>query len=166
MRAGEIFNLKGNDLDFQNDLIKIIDPKNKITRHAYMTTAIKEMLLQRKPQMPEDLIFPDRNGNKIIAISQRFRLIVKKLGFNDGITDRRQEITFHSLRHTFASWLALQGESIITIKEMLGHKSTAMTERYSHLVPDHKRRAAALLETDFNVNGKVAKTKRGGRNVH
>ncbi|HQP25431.1 MAG TPA: site-specific integrase [Smithellaceae bacterium] len=150
LRAGEIFNLKGNDLDFDNDLIKIIDPKNKTTRHAYMTSAVKEMLLRRKPRTPEGLVFPDRNGKKIVAISQRFRLIVNKLGFNKGITDRRQEITFHSLRHTFASWLAIQGESIITLKEMLGHKSTAMTERYSHLIPDHKRRAAELLENTFN----------------
>lgn len=151
LRAGEIFNLKGNDLDFENDLIRVIDSKNKTTRHAYMTSVIKEMLLRRKPQEPEGLVFPDRNGKKIVAISQRFRLIINKLGFNDGITDRRQEITFHSLRHTFASWLAIQGESIITLKEMLGHKSTTMTERYSHLIPDHKRRAAAMLENTFNT---------------
>ncbi|MCX5852748.1 MAG: site-specific integrase [Deltaproteobacteria bacterium] len=146
LRAGEIFNLKGNDLDFENGIIKIMDPKNKTTRHAYMTKAIKEMLELRKPDKQEGFVFPARNGKKIVAISRQFRLIVKKLKFNDGITDRRQQITFHSLRHTFASWLALQGESLITIKEMLGHKSTAMTERYSHLIPDHKRRAALALE--------------------
>ena len=127
LRSGEIFNLKGNDLDFENDLIKIIDSKNKTTRHAYMTTVIKEMLLSRKPQIPEGLVFPDINGKKIVAISQSFRKVINKLQFNDGITDTRQKVCFHSLRHTFASWLALQGESIITLKEMLGHKSTAMT---------------------------------------
>jgi integrase len=61
-------------------------------------------------------------------------------------------VTFHTLRHTFASWLAIQGESIITLKEMLGHKSTVMTERYSHLSPDHKRKAAERLEQAFNGN--------------
>jgi len=153
LRSGEIFNLKGNDLDFENDLIKIIDSKNKTTRHAYMTTVIKEMLLSRKPQIPEGLVFPDINGKKIVAISQSFRKVINKLQFNDGITDTRQKVCFHSLRHTFASWLALQGESIITLKEMLGHKSTAMTERYSHLLPDHKRRAAKRLEQAFSRNG-------------
>jgi len=153
LRAGEIFNLKGYDLDFQNDLIRITDPKNKTTRYADMTGTIKDMFENRKPEAPEGLVFPDRNGKKIVNISKRFREVVKKLGFNNGITDRRQAVIFHSLRHTFASWLALQGESLITIRDMLGHKTTAMTERYSHLIPDHKRRAAALLESSFN--GKV-----------
>jgi len=163
MRAGEIFNLKCNDLDFKNDLIKVIDSKNKTTRHAYMTKVVKEMLLSRKPQTPEGLVFPDRNGKKIVAISQSFRKIIHKLDFNDGITDRRQEITFHSLRHTFASWLALQGESLITLKEMLGHKSTVMTERYAHLIPDHKRKAATLLEATFNGRDKIVKIKPAAR---
>jgi len=168
MRAGEIFNLKGNDLDFQNDLIRITDPKNKSTRHAYMTETLKSLLAIRKPEKPEGLVFPARkSGNpsksshkkqeekKITAISQRFRLIVQKLGFNEGITDRRQEVTFHTLRHTFASWLAIQGESLITIKELLGHKSMAMTERYSHLTPDHKRLAVKNLEAGFKRQARI-----------
>jgi len=157
MRAGEIFKLKSNDLDFNNELIKIVDPKNKKTRHAYMTKAVREMLLKRKPDAPEKLVFPDRNGEKIDSISQSFPKIVKKLGFNEGITDRRDLFVFHSLRHTFASWLALQGESLITIRDLLGHKTTAMTERYSHLIPDHKRRAAELLEDNFTNGNKIAK---------
>ena len=85
MRAGEIFNLKGNDLDFQNDLIRITDPKNKSTRHAYMTETLKSLLAIRKPEKPEGIVFPARkSGNpsksshkkqeekKITAISQRF----------------------------------------------------------------------------------------------
>jgi integrase len=121
-----------------------------------MTGTIREMLLNRKPQTPEGLVFPDRNGKKIEAISQRFRLIVSKLGFNKGITDTRQKVTFHTLRHTHASWLALQGESLITIRDILGHKTTAMTERYSHLIADHKRRAAVTLEEGFK-NGNYKK---------
>jgi len=156
LRAGEIFNLKGYDLDFQNDEIRISDPKNKTTRHAYMTGAVKDMFKGRTSAKPEDLVFPNTNGNKIVAISKQFREIIEQLGFNQGVTDRRLRVTFHTLRHTFASWLAMQGESIITLKEMLGHKSTAMTERYSHLIPDHKRRAAAKLEDIFNGNGKAA----------
>ncbi|MBN2688706.1 MAG: site-specific integrase [Deltaproteobacteria bacterium] len=155
LRAGEIFNLRGYDLDFQNDIIRITDPKNKTTRHAYMTGTIKDMLQSRTPENPADFVFRDTNGKKIVSISHSFRRIIGELGFNDGITDRRQAVTFHSLRHTFASWLAIQGESIITLKDMLGHKSTAMAERYAHLVPDHKRRAAVRLEATFNGKAEV-----------
>lgn len=168
MRAGEIFDLKSNDLDFENSIIRIIDPKNKSTRHAYMTNAIKKMLKARKPDRPEALVFParyrrmpatksnERQGeHKIAAISQRFRLIINKLGFNNGITDPRQQVSFHVLRHTFASWLAIQGESLLTIKELLGHKSMTMTERYSHLTPDHKFLAVKNLEAGFKRKPKI-----------
>ena len=72
--------------------------------------------------------------------------------FNNGVTDPRQKITFHTLRHTFASWLAINGTPILTIKELLGHQSLAMTERYSHLSPDHKRQAVDGIEAMFTKN--------------
>jgi len=52
--------------------------------------------------------------------------------------------------HTFASWLALQGETILTIKELMGHKTLEMTMRYAHLMPDQKKRATVKLEQAFN----------------
>ncbi|MEW5949861.1 MAG: site-specific integrase [Thermodesulfobacteriota bacterium] len=151
LRAGEIFNLRGQDLDFANGLINISDPKNKASRKAFMTEAVKAMLQARGPEKPEELVFKDkRHGGKIKEISSSFEKVVTRLGFNKGISDPRQRLCFHSLRHTFASWLCLQGETILTVKELLGHKSLSMTERYSHLIPDHKRRATLALERTFN----------------
>lgn len=150
LRAGEIFNLKGQDLDFEHELINISDPKNKESRQAFMTKAVKEMLLTHIPTAPSEYVFKDRTGKKIVAVSQAFRRAVDRLKFNEGITDPRQLVTFHSLRHTFASWLALQGETLLTIKELLGHKTLIMTQRYAHLIPDHKRRATLNLEVTFN----------------
>ena len=51
----------------------------------------------------------------------------------------------HTLRHTFASWLALQGESIITIQQLMGHSDPSMTIRYAKLSPSHKRDAVTRL---------------------
>ena len=151
LRAGEILNLKGQDLDFENGLINISDPKNKQSRKAFMTESVKAALLKNIPDSPNDYVLKDRwHGQRIKRVSHTFSRAVKNLGLNDGITDARQKITFHSLRHTFASWLALQGETILTIKELLGHKTLAMTERYSHLSPDHKRQAILKLEKSFN----------------
>jgi integrase len=65
------------------------------------------------------------------------------LGFNEGITDTRKKVNFHTLRHIFASRLAIQGTPILAIKELLGQSILAMTERYSHLIPDMKREAMA-----------------------
>jgi integrase len=55
----------------------------------------------------------------------------------------------HTLRHTFASRLVMAGIDIRTVQELLGHKTIAMTLRYAHLSPDHKRKAMATLEERF-----------------
>ena len=53
---------------------------------------------------------------------------------------------FHTLRHTFASWLVMQGIDLFTVKELLGHQTIAMTERYAHLAPDAMRGAVSAIE--------------------
>jgi integrase len=164
MRAGEIFALRGQDIDMVNAIITIRDPKNKTTRHAYMTAAVQEMLAQRIPSSPDILVFPDIRGNEAVAVSQNFRKAVVTLGLNNGINDPREKVTFHTLRHTFASWLALQGETILTIKELLGHKSLAMTTRYAHLMPDEKKRATLNLEKNFIQKRSGSSSNVGGDN--
>ena len=149
LRAGEILNLRGQDLDFENGLIHIADPKNKHPRKAYMTIRVKKMLLKRIPASPGVLIFKSREGGHITSVSRTFERVIDDLDFNKGITDTRQKVVFHSLRHSFASWLALQGEPIQVIGELLGHRTLTMTQRYSHLTGDHKRRATLALEKGF-----------------
>lgn len=153
LRFGEIANLKGQDLNFETGMINVVDPKNKQTRTAFMTNAVKEVMRARIPKDRHEYVFKDkRHGGRIESISQTFVKAIVRLGFNKGVTDNRQAITFHSLRHTFASWLALQGESLLTIRELLGHKSFEMTKRYAHLIPDEKRRATMTLEERFRTN--------------
>ena len=154
MRFGEIAALRIHDVDMINGLITIRDPKNKEPRKAYMTSTVKAMFKDRisKDAKPNDLIFPDENGKQQELISRTFPRVVEALKLNEGIKDRRQKVCFHTLRHTFASWLALQGETIQTISELLGHKTLQMTMRYSHLTPDHRKAAVNRLECSLNHN--------------
>jgi len=150
MRAGELFALKGHDVDLKHGLVIITDPKNKARRSAFMTTEAKKILKGRMPKEPEDYIFKDqRHGGRITEVSETFRLVADAL-FNAGVDDRRQRVTFHTLRHSHASWLALQGESLLVIKEALGHRDLKMTQRYAHLADEARRRAAERLEKDFH----------------
>jgi integrase len=140
-RAGEIFNLKGQDVDFQNGLVALRDTKNKETRYAPMTRDIKIILKRRLPENLGNYFFADQDGKKIKEVSNAFSAIVDKLELNKNVKDQRQRVVFHTCRHTFASWLAIQGTPLYTIAKLMGHKSIAMTERYSHLSPDHKKDA-------------------------
>lgn len=57
-----------------------------------------------------------------------------------------EDFIFHDLRHTFASRVVMIGVDLPTVKDLLGHKSIAMTLRYVHLLTDHKQRAVSMLE--------------------
>ncbi len=158
LRAGEIFALRWDHVDFENNIINILgsregETKSGFSRQAYMTERVEGMLLRRYQDKQKGLIFESRVGGQHRDISDTFRRTVKALKFNEGVEDPRQQVCFHSLRHTFASWLALQGEALLTIKELMGHKTIEMTMRYAHLIPDQKR--AAVDKLGQRSNGKV-----------
>ena len=148
MRFGEIANLTYQNIDFDNKLIYIKDPKNQSNRVAYMIPQVEKILKDKGPGLPDELVFKDRNLKQLKSISKSFDRAVKTLGLNNGITDPRNRVVFHTFRHTFASWLAIQGTPIYTIKELMGHKTLAMTERYSHLAPDTKQEAVKKVFND------------------
>ncbi len=149
LRAGEIFSLTWKDIDLDHDLITLLDTKSGKTRTLSMTIEVKNIFVGRGPGGVKDLVFPAKGGNKIINISKSFPRAVEKAGLNEGIDDRRQRVTFHTLRHTFASWLVMEGISLYDVKELLGHATLAMTERYAHLAPGRNKKAAATMEKVF-----------------
>jgi len=74
------------------------------------------------------------------------------------VQDPRMKVCFHTLRHTFGSWLVMAGVPIYTVKELMGHKTLAMTERYAHLAAEAQRQAVKEIE-------KVARRAMTGSNV-
>lgn len=133
LRAGEIFGLTWADIDLDRGVIMIRDPKGGRNRAAYMTERVISMLNTLPQGDPGSLVFPDRKGKKIKEISNSFALAVNEIDLNDGVTDKRYEVCFHILRHTYASWLVESGTDLYVVKKLMGHSTLAMTERYSHL---------------------------------
>ena len=119
-----------------------------------ITGKVKDMLIRNIPGNPTDLVFKDRKGNNIQRISNIYYKTVGELGFNDGIKDRRQKVCFHTLRHTYASWMVQNGEDLYTVKELLGHSTLAMTERYSHLAKDNLKNAVKRFEASLKTETK------------
>jgi integrase len=155
MRAGEIWALTWADVDLDRGILTLRDTKNGHTRPAFMTSEVKAMLRARRPATvdPTALVFPGRGGVKIKQASDSYDRTVEKLGLNDGITDRRQKVTFHTLRHTFASWLVENGTDLYAVKELLGHSDIKMTTRYAHLGESTLQAAVKNLDASFhNVN--------------
>jgi site-specific recombinase XerD len=157
-RMSQIFSLTWGDVDMERGVLILRDTKSGKTRAAYMTEAVAAMLAGITRRGHNDLVFLSANGGRIVQISETFNRVVAALSFNNGVTDPRQKVVFHTLRHTFASWLVEQGIDLYSVKELMGHGTLAMTERYSHLSPDKLRRAVKTLEAGMDkarAKGKV-----------
>lgn len=149
LRADEIFKLFWADVDFDREMLTLRDRKGE-SGVAFMTDDVKAIFGRLKRGRPDMLVFTDRKGKKIKKISNVFSRVVKELGLNNSISDRRQRVVFHTWRHTFASWLVESGEDLYTVQKLLGHASLVMTERYSHLRPDTLRRAVKGFQKSIN----------------
>lgn len=147
MRLGELFGLQWEDIDFQRKVITVQrsivcgivgTPKNGKTRHIPFTDEVGRILFERRKA--HGLLFHRPDGSPLshhMAYDALHRAC-------DRAGLRR--VSWHVLRHTFASQLACEGVPIPAIKELLGHSSIVMTMRYAHLAPSTLRDAVAVLE--------------------
>jgi integrase len=93
--------------------------------------------LPRKLHSP--YVFAKKNGYRYHrdGLKKAFSRALKRAGIED--------FRFHDLRHSAASNLVMAGVSLFTVSQLLGHRTLAMTERYSHLSPSHLSEAAQKL---------------------
>ena len=143
LRAGEILKLRWGDVDLNQGFIAVRDTKSGRNRVAFVTEELKTALAARPRSGREEPIF---QGLKVASLSRSFARVVRRLGLNDGVTDRRRRVVFHSLRHSYASLLVQRGVDLYVVGKLLGHATQAMAARYSHLAADSLRRATSLLE--------------------
>ena len=149
LRIGECLDLIWADVNLDEGTIFVKDTKVTSNRHAYINAEIEEMLIRRRNHdcTKSTRVFIFNGSTYPYGIMRKeFVQAVKILGLNEGITDRRQRVVIHTLRHTFASWLVQKGTPLYTVSKLMGHSSIKMTERYAHLAPDTQRAAAMDLE--------------------
>jgi integrase len=149
LRVGEIQRLEWPDVNFFSGHIAVRRKKGGKPGGTVPANAeLMEMLRRRMQHRSKGvaLVFVPVNGGKQREnISHLFSQLVDELGLNADVTDTRHKVVFHSLRHTFASWMAMDGVDIYRIKELMRHKTITMTMRYAKLSPDANRDAVEGL---------------------
>lgn len=130
LRVSEVCNLKVNDLNLENGFIKV-KGKGDRERIALLNKKTIELLkkyLNERKQNYSEYLFLNNQGKKISR--QSIWKIVKKYAKYAGIN---KNVKPHTLRHTFATHLLNEGLDLRVVQELLGHKSIATTEIYTHL---------------------------------
>jgi integrase len=130
-RQGELLSLAWTDLDFASRTAYLEQTKNGERRVITLPHPVIEELMTIRCQ--SGLIFP---GEKYPHKPYTFRKHWDKALLTAGVENFR----FHDLRHSAASYLAMNGASLIEIADVLGHRSLQTTQRYTHLSIDHKQK--------------------------
>ena len=153
LRLGEVLGLTWSNVDYTNGIIFVQDSKNRESRPIFITEPIKQILAELTPGLPDEPLFQSKARNPVQQLSKFFALTIKKLKLNEGISDPRERISFHTLRHTFASWSVMSGTPLYVVGKALGHRTLMMTARYSHLAPDSHRAAFEAVAKNGKMTG-------------
>ncbi|MCX6076568.1 MAG: site-specific integrase [Campylobacterales bacterium] len=141
-RAESINNLKVGDINFSNNTIQIYDFKRKMTYTSYLNKFLLDFLTQyiKDNQLTKAIYIVSKSATMITYDSIRHKVVpvLNKL-FNEELDndDRKNRVVVHTLRHTFASHLAISGVPIFTIQRLLNHSKIDMTLRYAKLAPSN-----------------------------
>ncbi|WP_259121071.1 tyrosine-type recombinase/integrase [Salinibacter ruber] len=146
LRRGELLNLRWGDIDLDSGRLVVRNRDNFTAKNGNERTVplrgdaldtVREMHEARTP-LDNEPVFVDANDDvpKPDRVSKRFKFYVRKAKLSD-----REELSFHSCRHTTGSWLSMQGVPLRIISEILGHSNTQVTEMYSHLSPEAMNQA-------------------------
>lgn len=147
MRQAEIMNLKWSDVDFEKERVILQETKNGDIRQVAITGHALELLkqLDKLRRLDTHYLFPGKFPRKPIDIRSAWETAVKKSQIDN--------LRFHDLRHSCASYLAMNGASLAEIAEVLGHKTLAMVKRYAHLSETHT--AGVLSRMNQKIFGRI-----------
>jgi integrase len=159
MRHAEIMNLTWKDIDFSNRRIILEETKNGDRRAAALVGKAFELLDGMKKskvrRIDTNLVFPQQQKSKDLAqqaansAGNRRKVAIEAAPVSNGHASIRtaflfalerakvENFKFHDLRHSAASYLAMNGATLAEIAEVLGHKTLQMVKRYAHLSDTH-----------------------------
>lgn len=156
VRAGELVTLRREACDPVNGTIRVLTGaadserstkggSTRIVRAGRLFPECLEMLRNRiSTGGGTGYLFPTEGGaaRNAKSLSRIMARIMTKLGWNTDVSDARNRIVWHTLRHTFATRMLEAGTDIYALKVLMGHASVTTTEIYLHICDMDKRRMA------------------------
>ena len=144
LRVSELINLNVNDIDLENDTVKIFGKGSKeriIPLNDYAKEALKEYIMVHRKELfkhgENNYLFLNNHGNKMTR--QGFFKLLQKISKEKKI---KTEFSPHTLRHSFATHLLKYGADLRSIQELLGHSDISSTQIYTHVTNEK-------LENDY-----------------
>lgn len=140
LRRGEALSLRWGDVDLGRQQIVIHGEgaKSGKTRYIPLNREASEVLREWKSCGTDGgLVFPTYRGKRRVDLRKTWAPVLEAAGI--------QDFRWHDLRHSFASHLVMAGVDLYVVKELLGHSTIVMTERYAHLAPEHRAAAVERL---------------------
>jgi integrase len=142
-RVSTVINITKGDIDFTKKTIRLYDYKNKTQYMGFIKENYFEYFNTQfnKNSIENSQLLVDVSGDKmeyrIKNIQRALKPVLDKL-FNThlGERDTKNRVVIHTLRHTFASQLAIHNTPIFTIQKLLNHKDIKQTLRYAKLAED------------------------------
>ncbi len=136
-RAGEALAARWEHIDLERGIWTLPNPKGGRVAHKPLGAAAVALLRSQTRVEGNPFVFPgDRPGDHRYALRWTWDRVCKQAGI--------EGCRVHDLRHTFASLLVSRGVSLFVVQKLLNHSTPSMTQRYSHLAPDHLLDASNL----------------------
>ena len=139
MRRGEIMGLRWRQVDLPNSCLRLSETKNDTSRSIPLAGLALTLITQlsKVRRIDSELVFYGRDKAQPIDLKKPWETALRKAGIDD--------FRFHDLRHTTASYLAMNGASTMEIAAVLGHKTLQMVKRYSHLANSHTAKVVTAM---------------------
>jgi site-specific recombinase XerD len=143
MRKSEQFSVTWDQVDFTQKFLHLSATKNGSDRYVSLNSEAIRALESLK-ETHKRLKLPD--DSTLFVSAQNKPMADPREWFGSACEEAKiQGVTWHTLRHTFASRLVMAGVDLKTVQDLMGHKTIAMTARYAHLSPAHKLTALEKL---------------------
>lgn len=143
MRLGEVIHLLLTDIDSQRMVIRVEQGKGRKDRYVMLSASLLETLRAYwRQEKPKTILFPGKDGKEPLhptSAQKAFQRARSRAKIE-------KPVSFHTLRHSFATHLLEDGANVRTIQSLLGHRSLESTQRYTHLAKNYLNQTKSPLD--------------------